>query len=760
MARQLLRRISGDIDEALVKKPNEFTFIDPPLIDAPFTQITKLDGSPRQLPDPSLTLKPVIGVERVVFKEVSRVDDEKGSEGQNIYGIQNDPRVRFIQDITVVPVFGGSPIGLGISMQSGREDGLEVTFFGTGFNLLFGIGTAGTRGYAVEIDGSPISDIISPQSNIISNRSYRANHIVNAVSGLTLGVHTILLTILPNGSLPINGFEILNEDTQIQVPQGDLFSGGRKYTNSALTALDFNTGFDESPTLNGRGGRVIEYITQTGTLGKAIQQTNASAAFIGSSDHTNEEVIRKINFREFGANRADDFSTMSGTGAVDRAFTLDDGTISLSTDSGLISGTGNTLALSNPPTTNFMYFTFVGTGLDIDVRNDTDSGVPDTWEVSVDGSTPVEIINSTLFPAGELRTDGKIIKVASGLPYGTHVVRFENTANIGSNPGIEHFITYGPKKPTVPSGAVELQEYYLMADFVANTVADITTMSTGVLRKEASRELVYTEGTGGTFDWTINNGPQFVGGRQLVTDRLNSKVQYTFFGTGLDLRFESGTSNSSDISVTLNGTPATAANFPGATFTTYGTATYNTGTGSLNQDTVFSRVDGFTISGLPLTKYTVEFNNNVSGGIVRLESLDIVTPVHFPNTKAGSLSLGPGVQLNKETISGGVDLSNAKAWLHIDGTTDTIFASHNVSHIVHPGTGDFFIYFDKPFKIGDAYVGVTVTNSAISNGSNVDMVTVDAHRSRLNSRNGAGALVDMPNIYAVWFGELADEDEE
>jgi hypothetical protein len=89
----------ADIGEILSKKGSEFTFQDPPKIAAPFTEIKKLDGSDRTLPDPAQTLKPALGIERVMVKSLFEIKDETDSAGQRIYEAQNkDARFRAVGD--------------------------------------------------------------------------------------------------------------------------------------------------------------------------------------------------------------------------------------------------------------------------------------------------------------------------------------------------------------------------------------------------------------------------------------------------------------------------------------------------------------------------------------------------------------------------------------------------------------------------------------------------------------------------------------
>ena len=214
-----------------------------------------------------------------------------------------------------------------------------------------------------------------------------------------------------------------------------------------------------------------------GTIAKAVQPTAASQLNLGSADHeaANEEVIRVHNWREFGNNRSDDFSTLEAANS-DRAFTLSDGTTTLVGDN---VRTFNDILLRHNDDGNFdIVFTFVGTGLDVSYEDSATTGGHD-FQVDIDG------INT-----GAMNATGTTVvrneSIVSGLPYGTHTAKFRRvTAAIVR--GFKDFTIYGPKKPALPDGAIEIANYNIMADFVANTTPGDGTISTGTIRKDFSR---------------------------------------------------------------------------------------------------------------------------------------------------------------------------------------------------------------------------------------------------------------------------------
>lgn len=730
-----------NIGDILGKIPSSFTFQDPPLIDAPYTTITDLSGNPRKIPDPSKTLRPAMGPERILIKSLSLKKDEKGPNGELVWEPQNkDSRVRFVGTW----VSDNSNLGQHL-LSTVANDFVEISFYGTGLNLaLFIDGTS--RDLRATVDGGAEgANFYITGSNTIGNRQYASNIIFPLVSGLALGNHTVKIRQNTGSTnFRIFGFEVLNQSTQIKVPQGEIFSNGLKYTNSALQSIDYNTGFDGSPVLNGRGGRVVEYITPSGRIGKVIQQTNASQANLSSSDHTNEELIRKINFREFGANRADDFSTLGGSSA--RAFTLDDGTTTLVGDAVTGATINNVDSFYCTGTGNFFTITFVGTGFDF---FQTQSSVARDLAVSVNGSSIGTIAAASLL-------DRKIIKVVSGLPFGTHTIKFTQQAG-GTGPTFSDFFIYGPKKPTIPANSIQLNEYYLMADFVANSTASINYIATGVLRKQDIRELLYVDGSGGTSSWAVGAMDVSAGiaGFTPNTDRTGAYVEYTFFGTGFDFRYYAATNRSANIQVMIDGVNANTTNYPSMVSSQYGAGSFTAATGILSQNGTNTSGSGLRISNLSLGKHTVRLTNNTASSFIEVGSFDIITPVHFPNTKLGSLSMGPAVQLKSSEEVAGIDLSKAKAWLSFDGVNNFILGNYNISGILRNSTGNYNVYFEKPFKGGNTYS--SVCTPANSGASEVRFSKVFPNIINIQFFTSASSAVDSDFSLAC-FGELEDEE--
>lgn len=739
MASKTRAKILG-IGEVLGSKASEFTFLNPPTIQAPNTEILTLQDTPRTLPDPSKTLKLAMGVERVPFKSISEVNNEKGLNGEKVYSVE-DPRVRLVGSWVMESAASGTkPTVLG------NEDGfIEVTFYGTGLDLLFTT-MSSTSDIRITVDNGVESANIFPSSisTVLDSRGYRTNHILNVASGLTLDLHTIKIRQAGSTTFRPTGVEILNQQTQITVPQGSILAAGNKLVNGTEQSIDYNSEFDGSPTLNGKGGRVLVYITPEGRIKKAIQQAENTQLNLSSADHANESVIKRINWRKFGVNRSDDFSTLNATD--DNVFTLEDGSTTLVGDN--VNEASSALNITVTAGTTFISFMFVGTGLDLEMLGASDAAWNEV-DVSVDGSSI-----GTLTETGD---ETRLVKIVSGLAYTTHVVKMDIGTLNSANALLNDFIVYGPKKPEIEDDAQEIGEYYLMADFVANTTEGLDTISQGVLRAVNQRGFIY-----GGSGWSIGglNPPDNLAGLTLNNSTNGSTVEFTFFGTGFDFRFKGTSTGATNVLVEVDGQTMDDTNYPSVTKSIYGPGTsFTSATGVLNTDSTAASEPGcgLVISGLDLDVHTVRFTRNAGGSLFAVAAIDVITPVHFPNIEVGSLSMGPGTQLQEDTDLSGVDLGKAKAWLVYDQQNDEILAQHNISAVIEDGTS-FIVYFDKSFKNENyAVAGLGALGEILNIGSTNDF-DVTPQYMRISVKNDAGGGTADFRVCLVFFGELSEEE--
>ena len=573
--------------------------------------------------DISQDLRPSFGIERIPVQQIAQLQTEFGPNGEPVFALVNDDRglVRFVgpgwKDVNTASLAAeGQQI---VSTVSG--DYCEITFYGTGLNILTYV-TNIARDLRATVDGGTEGTSFYPASGsgVLASRNYAMNTVINVASGLSLGIHTVKIrNAHASANALISGFEVLNTNstTALNVNPGVSYVGGQKLSAAAATALTYNTAFD-SGTLGTTGGHVVVYQKADGTIGKAVTPTPGVVSTFASASHSNEEIYRTYNFREFGAGRTDDFSLL-GSSALNAAFTLDDGTTTLVGSGLTVSNYGSSQALAQSTNNTYFTITFVGTGLDI-LWTPTATGTNGAGQIQVviDGGSAINwpVLTAT---SGVFLTQ----KVCSGLPYGTHTVKFIVNTSTGFNLAVKNFITYQPKKPSIPTGAVELADYNVMATYVANSTSGAGTIGTGTLRKQVSiREATYS----GT--WTVNtlDPLNYIGGFGTYASASGSYCEYTFFGTGFEYRGQTNTTHSSNVQVAIDGVNLTTTNYPAVTASTYGT-TFTPSTGILSTNGSLTYETGFTVSGLTLGIHKVRFTVN-DANFFYMESLDIITPVY------------------------------------------------------------------------------------------------------------------------------------
>jgi len=748
-------RSVGDI---LAKKGQEFTFQDPALVSAPNSVITDMTGSVRKIPDLSKTLAPALGRERIIFKELFRRTDEKGPNGEIVYEMNQDPRCR------AYGLWERFSNNDGVKLRVGNGGStpavLEFTFRGTGLNLVY-LTTPETV-FNVFVDGVSAGSVnLSAASSILNGRIYTPNVVGTVVKGLAEGIHTVRLVSTASNPQNINvsGVEFLMETSTIRVPQGEVFSGGNKFNNQTLSGLAYNSGFDGSPSLNGRGGHVVEYLSKEGILGKVIQQTNGAAAYHSNADHTNEEIVRKINFREFGVGRSDDFSTLNTASTDTRAFALEDNNTFLWGSNNQITAGFEGAGPSTSP--GALCFTFIGTGLDIEISASDNSAYNCNYAFHIDGTQVVPSTPGSTLWGRANRYGIKVIKVASGLPYGVHTFKLSmESAGVGEV--IRNFFVYAPKKPAIPAGAIELQRYYLMATFVNNYISgNAESNATGTIRHGSSREIQYI-GAGwqsgiGPFVNTVANGQ-----RAITSATAGNSIRFTFWGTGFVIQNNSASGDTASASLTINGLAATAANFPGVTFTASPGFSYNSGAGSMSMINAVATNNTLVVNGLPLGVHTITLTNN-NAQVMQIHNLDVIAPVHFPSEFGGN-SLGPAPKLSRMTSASGVDMGKAKAWVRYDATNGRIEQSENIAAVVRISAGRYFVFFERPFADRN-YAGLgtnTFTGgSAISVGNSQggNPGNNEPGMTEIRVWDSTGTLNDPSFWDAAFFGKLRGEEE-
>ncbi len=570
---------------------------------------------PNRAPLVDLTqdLKPRFGIQRIATQEIYYIQTENGPAGEQVFGAANDifGQIRFVGEYWLAQ---SGTSGSSVDTFNNTTDYLEITFYGTGLNCLSILNNA-PRDYRVSVDGgSETNPVNATNSAILDARYSNSNQISNLVKGLTLGVHTV--KIRNNDSTfgaGFYGFEILNESVNLVVNPGVGYSEGQKITTSSA--------FVESPTsivTGTKGGRILTYQNTDGSIGQSFTACATSPSYLGSTDHVNEEMYRQYYWREFGVGSPTaelDFSIGYGSG-MEACFTLDDGVTTLTVHDGLFNTNPDSLGLS--AINGYIDFTFIGTGVDIVVANGDGAIATSNMEFYLDGNF---LGSSTTIPL-----DGQTYPIASGLPYGTHVLSIRDTTNTESL-YLTGFKIYQPILPSLPSSAVVLGDYNVLANYVANaTFITGNSVSQGVIAKANSREWVYF-GTG----WSITGtSTDHTPSGLTITSTANSdSATYMFFGTGFDFVFS--TSNVAGTAIlSLDG----SNNFSSLTNNFYGPvdAVWSPSTGSLNQNSGTSTSGAkISVQGLTLGIHTFTITST-STSTIYAESFNIVTPIYSPRS--------------------------------------------------------------------------------------------------------------------------------
>ena len=685
---------SGKFDEQYLGEPN---------VVAPFTSITnraKIEAN----------CKVVGPVERIVFNSLVPVINEVGPDSEPVFtNDKEDSRVRFI-GVDWVSQFDNNAQFL---FNNTLGVSTEITFYGTGLNTLSFINES-ERGYQVKLNGVSQPNVSVIGSNILASRYTKTNVITNIVKGLPLDWYTVELTSHIEDAL-FYGCEILNESSELSVLSGSVYKNGYEYILENNLTLPFKP----ASYVGTNGARVLTYINPSNGEVEQSFTPVGTPAYIGASDHSNEAIKRKINYREFGRNRADDFSTLSGA-TSNRAFTLDDNETTLIGKN----VQGNSSGIDLMDASSFMTITFKGTGLDVYYYANDNISI---GKVFVDG---VDV--------GNYIRNGRV-KICSGLPYGTHTVKFDNSIAIGGVGVIEEFIIYQTKKPSVPKECFILSDYNVMADFIPFSSSALTALGVGTVRKASLRELTMLDGSTA---WGIS-GPtplpdNSVSGWQVSTGGTGSIAKISFYGEGFELRGDNGPGWGS-ATVELDDTLITLANFPNLVHSVQGAdIPYNDTTAVYDSDSAgVVRGAGLSISGLPLGFHTLKLTN-ISAEALTIDAIDIITPISSFNTSNGNNSL---IDMREQIVE---EISTS---LLFDSSAKKIRNSKNIAQLVNVATGVNLVYFDFPY--GDNKFMAFAT----STGNEGSITTRTANYVAVTSGNSGGTLTDSTSHSLMFMGK-------
>lgn len=581
----------------------------------------------KRITDIANDLKPRQGVDRLIVQSVFEVQDEYGASGEKVSAAINDSKglIRFVGTWVNNVTNSGTYIS---SIVVG--DYIEVTFYGTGLNIIASL-SASSLNMLPSVDGGADGANIfaSAYSAVLNARGYASNQVLNVYSGLNSNVAAIHTVKLKNNSVnevKIFGFEILNESTSVKTNPGTSYQRLQKAVTAAQSSVAYNTGFETITqdgvvvsSLGSRGARVLVYQKSDGTIAKAAYAVSTAQANLSSANHQYEEISRVYHFREFGAARADDFNTLTTTST--RAFTLGDGSTTLVGAS--VAADLSDAGLYPNAVNSYITITFIGTGLDVQRSRDI-AGAVDANTISVDGGSSIGSFSSIGTSAGT----SKVEKIVSGLPYGTHTVKFHRSSTATGTYSISAFKVYGPKKPILPAGAIELGTYNVVATYAQvssfSGFTDRDKISTGVIRKTGSSEFAYT----GSWAFNAVDPDHFVSGFDLRTSTNGNYVEYTFTGTGVDIQtFVNAAAQS--IIYSIDG----ATNLSGfATNLVQGSTgvTFTAATGTLAGTSAAGATISLSITGLTYGKHVLKILRNTATDFMYSDTIGVVTPVHSP----------------------------------------------------------------------------------------------------------------------------------
>jgi len=596
------------------------------LVSKPLTKLPKIAAPFSTLVNRALVtdfsndLMPRMGIERIPVLTIEELQNESDSTANSskVWKLTNDLHNRF-RFVGVQWNNGQGTPGLRV-LTPGLNDYVEIVFYGTSLNLLT-LAYNSSMDLRASVDGGAEGGNIVPASlsSFTNVRGYRMNQVLPIVSGLALGLHTVKLR--NNSASPqaeIFGFEIINNSTtgNITTTPGSVYSGKVKETLPSASASLYNT--FNSGTLGTRGGHAVVYM-KDGVIGKAVNPCDTSSLNLAAANHANEEVIRSHNFREFGQSRTDDFGG-GFTSTSERAFTLDDGSTALC---GPNLAHTLTFGAAVTPFANGAYFlfTFVGTGLDVLAAANVTTTI-DQHTISVDGSS-IGTWTTGEFPVANEFYRKKIV---SGLPYGTHTVRFTRNAFANSSVGVRQFFVYGTKKPAIPTGAIELADYYVNGNYSFNNAIGQGITSQGVIRKMGTREMVFT-GSGWNFsiDSQSHNS-----GFNIRTPTTGDAFRYTFYGTGLEFHWYASTV-AQNFTISIDGSTNLTGFSTGVT--TSGGLTITPATGIVSGTPGLAGNHAAFITGLALGLHTIVLTRNVGhSGDWYMDTVDVITPIHAPDS--------------------------------------------------------------------------------------------------------------------------------
>jgi len=544
-------------------------------------------------------LKVSFGIERIMTQGVFEIQNEFGPNGQPVFGAINDDQqlARFVGAGWQTAVGTSGPA---VSTKN-RDDYIEIAFFGTGLNLLIANSSMELR---VSLNGGPENQISTQSSSLLLNNNYSPNIICPILNDINLQINVAKIRLNQEGSSDINtlrvqGFEILNNSYSspfLKINPGVSYLNGQKYTLERLSNIPYY--LNSSGT---KGGRSVVYLSSDGSIKNSFRAVDNTIKHLSLANHEIEEIAKTYFVREFGSSASVSLSSSFTSGSI--KYTLDDNLTTLNILNGQFVSGLEKEAVACRLNDGKISFTFIGTGLDIELLTD-----------SLNRTFSNITIDNVVVPSSSVTKSGRseIKKIVSGLPYGSHTVVFNSS--VMNSPAISRFIVYQPLKPSAPSDSIELADYNLMAQYSLATSSQ--NFSIGVIGKSPLREMA-CEGAPYILSSSTTD---LINGSMVLNGSLDS-VEHAFFGSGVDLYLNS--TNAGSAKIYIDGFL-----YQQETSIVGTNCFWTDSTGTVSWSSASSNI--VSILDLPIRNHTVKIVRN--SGTIELRGMGIVSPVHSHGT--------------------------------------------------------------------------------------------------------------------------------
>lgn len=541
----------------------------------------------------------------------------------------------------------------------------EITFLGTGLNLLASLFTQANTTYNFVIDGITSGSIGNTvYSDMLDNKYMRPKQILNITKGLSFGYHTIKISNANAGYFKLYGFEILNEHN------GLMITGGKYFREDIKDYFLKSNAIEPFVSQDVEGSTVSVLINSDGSISQVKNQAQ-TPSFLGNADNSNDLLVKNLFWTDFGELNGinpNDFNRteIRNDTTYYLAYTMNDGQTVL-VGNGVnkvnkwdlpVNYTEKDYGLRIVNNGKWIALTFVGTGLSIQkyMYPYTPNLLPlDPTRVFVD-----QIDVGWLNNQNQSDTNGGAgyfveEEIVSGLPYGSHEVKFlfdgtdaddfgftrfkiyKSKANISLNDNLLGVYERMPTYQKYPNGISTTTSSY------DHSLTDLATndLPSGVLRKSPLKGFVYV---GSGFEQASNTEmyKTYAGDKTRFsyyifnTTNSDNYAEYTFFGTGAELRLNCYHFSEENARITVdkdgNGTPLVIPLAYNPTWNGPALTSYNSTTG--NADT---RTDGdgnpkrctLKFDGYDFGVHTIRVQHLSGNGAANLDvlGLDVIAPI-------------------------------------------------------------------------------------------------------------------------------------